>query len=516
MSNEARELMMKGWLHRCRSEHPDCKPEGYKLPRRLISVGTSTKPCLRLVSTQGLESGSVQYATLSYCWGGAEIPGKLTRSKEVSYFESISMGDIPLTIQDAVRLSRSLNIPYLWVDALCIVQDYLDDWAAEVTSMSEIYLGSELTIAASDAEDCTGGFFACPSAPSTYDGTEQSRAFFIVDSLDQGSSDLLVHIETRGSARDGIPSVLHTRGWTLQELALSHRSVQFTNSELHWRCKSACWTESGITYDGSSTVYGNIPVSGSDHLLNPVMTWWKWIESYSTRDLSVTSDRIPAICGLINYHQRMTGDSSLMGLWRNSLHQDMLWMRLTRLTENNAAPPTSTGVPSWSWPSCPVGVKFDFFGRYRKYTEVSDHVTVHDYELSWTGEPFVSKIKSSRLTISGPARETFLEVAPEGRQCNPPYFLADNETPDFTSRPLPWSCVAQFDREQERPPDTYLCILIRRRLDTHSGERADTFLILEPVSPDLDNRKFRRIGLGNFRGPSDRFSMDVRKTVDIV
>jgi hypothetical protein len=447
--------------------------------------------------------------------GKFEIPGKTTRTNEASYFETISIEDLPTTFRDALIISRSLNIPYLWVDALCIVQDDIDDWRAEVTNMSDIYFGSALTIAASDAKDSTGGFFARPSATNSEETIAQSRALFIVEGSDCGS-DLLVHVESRGSAPDGMSSILHTRGWTLQELALSHRTVQFTHSELHWRCRSAYWTESGMTYDASSTVYGNIPVLGQDHLRNPVLTWWKWIESYSARKLTVSSDRIPAICGLIKYHQSVTGDSSAMGLWKSSLHQDILWMRTTGLTEKDLASPNSGIVPSWSWLSCPVGVSFDFFGRHLKNTEIYNHITIHNYELSWTGEPFISDIKSSRLTISGPARETFLEVAPEGSQCRPPYFLVDGEIPDFTEHALPWSCAAQFDREQERSPDKFLCILVRRRVDMITGYRTETFLILEPVNLIIENQMFRRIGLGMFRGYSDRFSMNIRKTVSLV
>jgi len=504
---------MKEWLYKCNSEHPDCKPEAYKLPRRLVSIGSSTEPRLSLVSTQRLDSENIQYATLSYCWGSSEIPGKTTRFNEASYFEAIPFEDLPTTFRDALMISRSLNIPYLWVDALCIVQDDIDDWRAEVTDMSDIYFGSTLTIAASDAKDSTGGFFARPPATDSDERTAKSRTFFIVE---RSSSDLLVHVESRGSAPDGMSSILHTRGWTLQELALSHRTIQFTQSELHWRCRCAYWTESGMTYDVSSTVYGNIPVSGNDHVREPVLTWWRWIESYSARNLTVPSDRIPAICGLIKYHQSVTGDTSAAGLWKRSLHQDILWMRTTKLAEKDLASPYLGTAPSWSWLSCPVGVSFDFFGSHLKNTQISDHITIQDYELSWAGEPLISDIKSSKLTISGPARETFLEIAPEGRQCNPPYFLIDGEIPNFTEHALPWSCAAQFDREQERSPDRFLCILVRRRVEVSTGYRTETFLILEPATTILPHLKFRRIGLGMFRGYSDRFSRNTYKTISLV
>ena len=336
---------MKEWLHKCNSEHPDCKPEASKLPKRLVSLGSSTEPRLRLVSTESLNSESIQYTTLSYCWGSCGVPGKTTKFNEASYLQAIPIEGLRTTIRDALMLSRSLNIPYLWVDALCIVQGDDDDWRAQVTNMSDIYYGSALTIAASDAEDSTGGFFAHPSATRSYDTTAESRNFFVVES---SSSDLLVHVEWRRSISDGMSSILHTMGWTLQELALSHRTISFTQSSLHWRCRCAYWTESGMTYDTSSTVYGSIPVSGGAHVREPVLTWWKWIESYSARKLTVSTDRIPAICGLIKYHQSLTGATSAVGLWKQSLPQDMLWVRINRLAEKDLAPPYSGTIPSWS------------------------------------------------------------------------------------------------------------------------------------------------------------------------
>jgi hypothetical protein len=192
MSNEARILKMKEWFHKCNSEHPDCKPKAYKLPRRLVNIGSSTEPRLSLVSTERLDFETIQYATLSYCWGSSDIPGKTTRSNEAAYLEAISIKDLPTTFRDALMISRSLNIPYLWVDALCIVQDDIDNWRAEVTNMSDIYFGSTLTIAASDATDSTGGFFARPPATDSDERSAKNQTVFIVET---SSSDLLVHVE---------------------------------------------------------------------------------------------------------------------------------------------------------------------------------------------------------------------------------------------------------------------------------------------------------------------------------
>jgi hypothetical protein len=161
-------------------------------------------------------------------------------------------------------------------------------------------------------------------------------------------------------------------------------------------------------------------------------------------------------------------------------------------------------------------MSFDFLGSYLKNTQISDYITIQDYEFSWAREPLISDIKSSKLTISGPARETFLEIAPESRQCNPLYFLIDSEIPNFTEHALPWSYAAQFDREQERSPDRFLCILVRRRVEVSIGYRTKTFLILEPATTILPHLKFRRIGLGMFRGYNNRFSRNTYKTISLV
>ncbi|EPE25376.1 hypothetical protein GLAREA_01288 [Glarea lozoyensis ATCC 20868] len=505
---------MKEWLQKCDHEHPGCKPQANKLPKRLVSIGSSMMPRLNLVSTQGLDPETIQYATLSYCWGSAGIPVKTTRSNKATYFEAIPTKDFPKTFEDALLISRSLNISYLWMDALCIVQDDEDDWRAEITKMSDIYFGSTLTIAASEAKDCTGGFFAHPLADNSNEERTKNRYFFTVER--RPSTDILVQVEPREGGTNGRISNLHTRGWTLQEVALSHRTVQFTQSELHWRCRNAYWTESGMTYDPLTTVYGNVPLSGNEHVVEPVITWWKWIESYSTRKFSVPSDRIPAIYGLIKYHQSLTGDTSAFGLWRRSLHQDMLWIRIERLTDISLTSPYTGSIPSWSWLSCPVGVAFDFFGKSSRQTETSDHITIQDYELLWVGEPLISAVKSCNLTISGPAQEVYLEIAPEGRHCNPPYYLVEGEAPDFSKSALPWGCSAQFDREQERSPDTFFCVLVRRRLEVSTGYRTETFLILEPADTLFPHEKFRRIGLGVFRGSHDRFSSNTMKTINLV
>lgn len=57
-------------------------------------------------------------------------------------------------------MTRALNIPYLWVDALCIIQDSLEDREREAAKMQLVYQGAALTISALGAPDSKTGFIA--------------------------------------------------------------------------------------------------------------------------------------------------------------------------------------------------------------------------------------------------------------------------------------------------------------------------------------------------------------------
>lgn len=67
--------------------------------------------------------------------------------------------DLPQTIEDAIVLTGSLNFRYLWVDALCIVQDdRLEDKQIHLERMDAVYNCSAITIAAASGRHVTLGF----------------------------------------------------------------------------------------------------------------------------------------------------------------------------------------------------------------------------------------------------------------------------------------------------------------------------------------------------------------------
>ncbi|KAK4033587.1 heterokaryon incompatibility protein-domain-containing protein [Parachaetomium inaequale] len=153
-SAECLELARR-WLGECAQNHKDCKvPSDTLMPTRVIDIGGDGRDPV-LVETEGRPG---QYATLSYCWG--KKPQLRTTKETLSAFlEAIPVGELQKTALDALEICRHLGIPYLWIDALCIVQDDEDDWLRESARMCDIYSSSALTIAAARSLSARQGVF---------------------------------------------------------------------------------------------------------------------------------------------------------------------------------------------------------------------------------------------------------------------------------------------------------------------------------------------------------------------
>jgi hypothetical protein len=153
----------RSWLYECASGHRGCpaytKP---RLPTRVIDVGSSRNVSLKLFSS-GVEQCD-HYVALSYCWGGPQ-PLLTTRANVDSFSSEIPQEQLPRTLADAVNVTRQLGFKYLWIDALCIIQDDQADKAIEIEKMGSIYKNSSLTIVASSSKSASEGFLQTRDEP---------------------------------------------------------------------------------------------------------------------------------------------------------------------------------------------------------------------------------------------------------------------------------------------------------------------------------------------------------------
>lgn len=147
----------KSWLSDCLNNHQNCPKlmPPPPLPTRVIDV-RAPNLCLGV----GIQA---PYAALSYCWGKVRQFTTTTHNLNAN-LKSINLPDLPKSIQDAITATRELGLHYLWVDAICIIQDSHIDKEKEIGMMAEIYRNCIVMISAASASDSNQGFLEFRSA----------------------------------------------------------------------------------------------------------------------------------------------------------------------------------------------------------------------------------------------------------------------------------------------------------------------------------------------------------------
>lgn len=316
----------------CNRAHSCNDQYGLTAPTRLLYVGRDETDEIRVVicseEIELAQRSSATYAALSYCWGTCPAL-KSTKSNLASRKRGLSISAIPLTIRDAVRVTRDLGLHYLWVDALCILQDCNEDWERESQRMGEVYGHAFVTIFAFGARDCEGGL-SSPADQKSSTELDKSRWRFMDEPLNH-------------------------RAWALQEWHLSPRRLIFTSYDVVFDCLQ------GLKQDFGHGVYSHRFLPSS---IPSPRDWSLLVMNYSSRELTNPMDKLPAISGLAQRFDKLSNGRNgryFAGLWEAYLPDSLLWHRLKVpifLPEPNPARPTAYRAPTWSWASINGTVEF--------------------------------------------------------------------------------------------------------------------------------------------------------------
>lgn len=142
--------------------------------------------------------------------------------------QGIAWNSLPQTFQDAVTFTWALNIRYLWIDSLCIVQHDPEDWAVQSGTMASIFSNAFVTLAATASSDARGSLFRRLDEAGLHKEISSNDPDFITQVFSRRRTHL-----------DGDRHwPLLSRGWVLQEHLLSQRVIHFNATELAWHCHS--------------------------------------------------------------------------------------------------------------------------------------------------------------------------------------------------------------------------------------------------------------------------------------
>jgi len=349
--------MIRNWLRSCDNGHNESKACWYfkitppRLPTRVIDVSPTENSAVIKLREGGTETGL--YTALSYCWGG-EQPQATNYANIQEHFNEIPLSILPQSVQDAVFVTRKLGLRYLWIDALCIIQDSQEDKDKEIARMDRVYSGAYLTIAAASARTCHDGFLEPREIPKA-----RIRVPFLGGIISLHFDGLTNNLFKTIVLRAREP--LDERAWALQERFTSPRLLLFSQAQVFWHCKAEFGKDGG--WIGRDEYYSDLGLSAGRYqrsLLNPdevdLETWKLITIDYSNRKLTDCTDKLPAISSIAAYFAEKLGDEYLAGLWRSTLWVDLCWSVWDSGTasENELYPLERSNKwrsPSWSFMS---------------------------------------------------------------------------------------------------------------------------------------------------------------------
>ncbi|KAH7346243.1 heterokaryon incompatibility protein-domain-containing protein [Rhexocercosporidium sp. MPI-PUGE-AT-0058] len=341
--------LFKSWKDRCIQEHGrDCSPHHN-------SPSFSARPRL-LIDVENLclvrSTLTMNYIALSYVWGHIESFRTMkanVRDLQVkgALLTAIESKKIPRTIIHALHVTKLAHEKYLWVDALCIVQD---DWATkdgELNDMSAIYANAMITIIAAGGSNAGYGIRGLK-------GISEPR------SVEQPVYQLSNRTSMVPAGRTTMKETRWlTRAWTYQEHLFSSRRLVFGCDRTLWICKQAIWSEDIDHINGPMRACYPLKSRVEELLLHSkpwpsLSNYLCIVNNYNKRKLTFPEDVAAAFSGIMASLRPQFPAGFMFGLPETFFDAALLWTpesKVKRRVSTKAAEiaPERSGLPSWSW-----------------------------------------------------------------------------------------------------------------------------------------------------------------------
>ncbi|KAH9908557.1 heterokaryon incompatibility protein-domain-containing protein [Xylariomycetidae sp. FL2044] len=533
------------WLQECLTKHgsacsaePESSNGAPTRPKRLVEIADEKR--LRLVELP-LDHRS-PYCALSYQWGGKEGL-RLSTDSLARLKDGFQIDDLPLTIADAVKVARSVDVGYLWVDALCILQDNAEDKAREISRMGSIYRNATLTIIAASTTSAQSGFLQSRADPHI--GWWKSLIpirYPVLDprsSSEEGAPPVDENENTAGRDRhvtwgtmcfmDDMEALDYSisrdpvshRGWCLQERLLSPRVLNYGRWPT-WRCRKAKQTDGGFYLssdprldkeDASAGLLLDVTrrsrAARLDHfdVHKLLSAWYRILGEYTKRELSDPADRLPGIGGIASIISRATGMEYVAGLWRDNLLHDLMWYADTR--EWLDRPPLKR-APTWSWASVAAAASYGHIDEYASpVATVLDCTTISATGAS-SEPPTVNATTTppGELRLRGLARrisaaqvlplfrsQDMRPSLPDGAVLTDLYRQMLEETDAGPQRKV---AISDEDAAARLPERVYALLTFEHSRRVRDGEVQEgpfySGLLLRPIVDDGDDYYYERMG----------------------
>ena len=357
------------------------------LPSRLLDLqGIPGHDDLRLTCAE-TDMREGLYMALSYRWRPDgerptetyHWPWELTTMSIDQMRVRISFETLPRAFQDVITVVRKLNVRYLWIDAMCIIQDDNADWQLESSRMDSIY-------------DVQAGLFGTRD-PKQLLPLELDVSWVEGRFEPSGPTYLVEHKYMENQLSQ---SSLNSRGWVVQERNLSPRILHFLPDQVFWEDSESGYNACEVfprgcvrlddDYDRDRPRVGPVTRQYVDFQ----DTWEELIGIYSATSLTKSTDKMVALQGLAqHWSSHMPEDRYCAGLWQTTMPECLLWKLADGQYQTNShSHPVDSRLPSWSWLSVNKTVRP--YSLYRRHApEEEEEVRYRAIILELNLEPEV-------------------------------------------------------------------------------------------------------------------------------
>lgn len=463
------------------------------MPTRLIDV---TKLKIRLCSGP---FSNQRYATLTHCWGDTVKHFKTTRENISQFKNGIEARQLSIVFQDAISTTRQLGIPYLWIDALCILQDSKVDWLSESPKMGEYYRNAYLTISALQSPDSDHSFLY------------KRRTTGEIQLHDSG---IWMRLKPPKWNEVFRTAALNRRGWCLQERLLSTRIVHFTDHEMLWECQT-CTARESVTREEhqladwtslTSTEVADFKralfaMDDNDWAPNGAYdVWMRLIRQYTLRGLTYVTDRLSAVSSLASLLAKKTGSPYISGLWASDLH-GLAWFRdipeSRFVSDAKGWTDEKATAPTWSWTHTRESITYRYNDEVRVKSDKDAFLVNYDVTLRGT-DPF-GPIKSGQITINALTQP--VQCIDSSEELQQAQQFVDIYL-DHNGRSGSHVGTGCFDQDVVLNNLRYRCTAVRVAERTYMSKRAGDCRIIYFILVQPDHEQdglWRRVGVGMTR-----------------
>ena len=226
--------------------------------------------------------------------------------------------EIPLTIQDAIKVTKDLGYQFLWVDKYCIDQNSEIDKQRQFSRMGDIYSGAQVTIFALGP----GENYGLPGVSLRPRNTQQQGTTIGKYEFISTMSDPHISINK---------SKWSTRGWTYQEGLFSCRRLFFTDYQSYFECNAMNCVETfksnlkilhiesgqrfrayhraGQFVCGNSNKFSHLNVrknNANHRKIDTIRRCQYHIQEYTKRELTNKDDILNAFSGIASFYAKTT------------------------------------------------------------------------------------------------------------------------------------------------------------------------------------------------------------------